>query len=168
MPLGFVPSPIRGIVTDAPSLRSYLLQLKVWGPLAIGTLASIALIVNFVFPPLFVTFSSSLGDFWFYGGSAITTVVAAVSSFAWLRIYLAKRPGFACRTCGYDLQGSVGPDLACPECGGKEHRREVPAWGKSTSKYWLLVPGILLFLGAVVFLTYTLGLVALIMYFYFN
>lgn len=141
------------IVTDAPTLYAYLRQPKVWGQLAIGTLAPCAMVV------LFAAISKHSGPEDLLRNSAysaIITVVAAVSSFAWLRIYFAKRPGFTCRTCGYDLQGSDGPELACPECGGKEYRSEVPAWGASASRLWLLVPAILLLLGAVAFLLLTL------------
>jgi hypothetical protein len=141
------------IVTDAPTLYAYLRQPKVWGQLAIGTLASCAMMVHLAAISKHSGPEDLLRDSAY---SAITTVVAAVSSFAWLRIYFAKRPGFTCRTCGYDLQGSDGPELACPECGEKEHRSEVPAWGASASRYWLLVPGILLLLGAVAFLLLTL------------
>ena len=141
------------VLTDAPTLYSYLRQPKVRGQLAIGTLASCAMVV------LLAVISQHSGPEDLLRDSAYcatTTVVAAVSSFAWLRIYFAKRPGFTCRTCGYDLQGSDGPDLACPECGEKEHRSEVPAWGASASRCWLLVPGIILLLGAVAFLLLTL------------
>lgn len=147
------------IVTDAPTLYQYLRQPKVWAPLAIGTLASGAIVV------LLAVISKHSGpeDLLRDGAySAITAVVAAAGSFAWLRIYFAKRPGFTCRTCDYDLQGSDGPELACPECGGKECRSEVPAWGASASRYWLLVPGILLLLGAVASLL--LALCASILY----
>ena len=141
------------IVTDAPTLNSYLRQPKVWVPLAIGTLASCAMVV------LLAVIAKHSGPEDLLRNSAYTAiiaVVAAASSFAWLRIYFAKRPGFTCSTCGYDLQGSDGPELACPECGGKEHRSEVPAWGASASRHWLLVPGILLLLGAVAYLLLTL------------
>jgi hypothetical protein len=40
-------------------------------------------------------------------------VLAAPSAWFWLKRRL--RPKHACRRCGYDLRGSVGP--ACPECG---------------------------------------------------
>ena len=141
------------ILTDAPTLNSYLRQPKVWVQLAIATLAPCTMVV------LFAVSEQHSGPEDLFRHSvynAIITVVAAISSFAWLRIYLAKRPGLICRTCGYDLQGSDGPELACPECGGKEHCSEVPAWGASASRYWLLVPGILLLLGAVAFLLLTL------------
>ena len=145
------------IVTDAPTLYSFLRQPKVWAPLAIGALASCALMVNLVVsPPYFNSHEIPRLFFWLCAYGAITTVIAAISGFAWLRIFFAKRPGFTCRTCGYDLQGSDGPELACPECGGKDHRSEVPAWKASGSRYWLLVPGILLLLGAVAFLLLTL------------
>ena len=141
------------IVTDAPTLYSCLRQPKVWAPLAIGTLASCALMVVLAV----ILKHSGPEDLLRHSAyCAITTAVAAVSGSAWLRIYFAKRPGFTCRTGDYDLQGSAGPELACPECAEKEHRSELPAWEASASRYWLLVPGILLLLGALASLLLTL------------
>ncbi len=114
----------------------------VWGPLAVGALA-------FCFFDWHLLEASSPYEIkvliaWI----GIAAAVPATSGLAWLRICLVKRPTFVCGGCGYDLRGRGVPSAPCSECGSELRRTEVPAFRTSPWGRWILIPGVLLLLGA--------------------
>ncbi len=116
----------------------------VWAPLAVGVIPSY--FIGWLFP----TVSSRYEMTVLTASFGIVAVVLATSGFAWLRICIVNRPTFVCGGCGYDLRGRGVPSAPCPECGSELRRTEEAAFRTAPWGRWILIPGVLLVLGAAV------------------
>lgn len=144
---------------ETPTLSSCVKRRMVWGPLAVGAIASFAISWHLIE----LSPSSSYGSRApvYMAWAAISAIVAGTSGFAWIRACIAKQPTLVCAGCEYDLRGRGSPSAPCPECGSALRRTEAPALGSYPSGLWILLPGVLLLLGAAACAAYSVLLLAL-------
>jgi len=118
----------------------------VWGPLAVGGLA--VYVIGWRFDMSLLADEGSVTVV-LTAWTGIVAAALATSGVAWLRICLVNRPTFVCGGCGYDLRGCGVPSAPCSECGSELRHTEVPAFRTSPWGLWILIPGVLLLIGAV-------------------
>ena len=127
----------------------------VWGPLAVCALAFC--FIGWIFFEVSAPYELKVLTALF----GIAAAVLATSGVAWLRICLVKRPTFVCGGCGYDLRGCGVPSAPCPECGSELRCTEARAFRTSPEGLWILIPGVLLLLGAAACAAYSALLIRL-------
>ena len=141
------------------TLSSCMRRRMFWGPLAVGAIAYCAMSWHLSGLSPSLSYGSRVPIYMAW--AAISAAAAATSGFVWIRACVATRFILVCADCEYDLRGRGSSDRLCPECGADFRRTETPALELSSSGKWILIPGVLLLLGAAACAAYSALLVLL-------